>query len=105
MTRRELDKIKEHIKTLEEGLAQLKADVARIETRLDAEEAAPPLEAITPKITSSSGVSGRNVDSKRCYQEVLQKLGQLGLNPVEDENARLIYHVNRYLLLFRFSKP
>ena len=107
ITKQELNLLKKRITALEGELAQLKADVARIETQLEVEETAaavPPSETIAPKITRSSVVSGKNVDSKRCYQEVLQKLEQLGLNPVKDENARLIYHINRYSLLFRFSK-
>ena len=108
MTRRELERLKERMTALEGELSRLKADVARIETLLDAEETVKkvqPPETISPKATRSVGVSGKNVDSRRCYQEVLQKLEQFGYNPIKDEKARLIYHVNSYSLLFRFSKP
>ncbi|HIE28099.1 TPA: hypothetical protein EYP66_12505 [Candidatus Poribacteria bacterium] len=108
ITRRELGRLKERMTALETELARLKADVARIETRLDTEEAAavvPPPETISPEVTHSAGVPGRSADSKRCYQEVLQKLEQLGYNLVKDEKTRSIYHINHYSLMLRFSKP
>lgn len=107
MTQRELKRLKERMTALEGELAQLKADFARIEKHLDVEEAVttePTTETIAPEVTHSADVSGKNADSKRCYQEVLQKLEQLGWNPVKDEKARSIYHINRYSLMLRFSK-
>ena len=108
ITRRELKRLKERMTALEGELAQLKADFARIETQLNAEEAVatePPTETTSPKATRSAGVPGRSADSKRCYQEVLQKLEQLGYNLVKDEKTRSIYHINHYSLMLRFSKP
>ena len=108
MTRQELEQLKQRITALEGELAQLKAEVARIEIRLDAEEVVttePPTETTSPKATRGANVSGKNVDSTRCYQDVLQKLEQLGWNPMKDEKARLTYHINHCSLLFRFSKP
>ena len=87
MTRRELKRLKERMTALEGELAQLKADVARIETRLDVEEAAavpppPTKEGVSSQFSFEVGISVYEAER----QLILKTLKELGGNKTKAAN-------------------